>query len=66
MGTLIPETPRKAKLMKKLKVLRMQLQREKKKTNVKTVELKNALTCIAEYLSPDTVSFLESQVEMSK
>ena len=52
-----------------MKALRVQLQREKKKKTLqktKTLQLKNALKCIAEYLPPDTVSFIESQVEMSK
>ena len=52
-----------------MKAFRVQLQREKKKKTLqktKTLQLKNALKCIAEYLQPDTVSFIESQVEMSK
>ena len=67
--THVPDTPRKIKLKKTVKALRVQLQRERKKKTLqktKTLQLKNALKCIAEYLPPDTVSFIESQVEMSK
>ena len=49
--------------------MQVQLQRGRKKKTLqktKTLQLKNALKCIAEYLPPDTVSFIESQVEMSK
>ena len=65
----MPDTPRKIKLKKTVKVLWVQLQRERKKKTLqktKTLQLKNALKCVAEYLLPDTVSFIESQVEMSK
>ena len=65
----MPHTPRKIKLKKTVKALWVQLQRERKKKTLqktKTLQLKNALKYIAEYLSPDTVSFIESQVEMSK
>ena len=33
---------------------------------LKTLKLTNALACLSEYLSPDTFSFVESQVKMSK
>ena len=32
----------------------------------KTLKLTNALACLSQYLSPDTFSFIESQVKMSK
>ena len=32
----------------------------------KTLKLTNALACLSQYLSPDTFSFVESQVKMSK
>ena len=44
----------------------MKLHREKKKKVSKTFKLRNALACLSEYLSPDTFSFIESQVKMSK
>ena len=65
----MPDTPRKIKLKKIVKALQVQLQRERKKKTLqktKTLQLKNALKCIVEYLLPDTVPFIESQFEMSK
>ena len=44
----------------------MKLHREKKKKVSKAFKLKNALACLSEYSSPDTFSFIESQVKMSK
>ena len=44
----------------------MKLHRGKKKNMSKTLKLTNALTCLSQYLSPDTFSFIESQVKMSK
>ena len=45
----------------------MQLHREKKKkTDSKSLKLKNALKCLEQYLSLDTLAFTESQVAMSK
>ena len=59
------------KLKKTAKALRFNYKEERKKKTsqkTKTLQLKKCLNfkCIAEYLPPDTVSFIESQVEMSK
>ena len=43
----------------------MALHREKKKIK-KTVQIRNALACLKQYLPVHTVSFIESQVKMSK
>ena len=44
----------------------MKLHREKKKKMSKTLKLTNASACLSQYLSPNTFSFIESQVKMSK
>ena len=61
-----PDTPRKMKMKKKIKVLSSKLHREKKKKKNNNIDLKNAMECIKHYISPKTHSFISSQVKMSQ
>ena len=63
----IPDTPRKKKLKSQIKTLREQLWQEcNRKSEVKSLRLKSALKCLKQYLPSDTMSFIESQVDMSQ
>ena len=63
----IPDTPGKKKLKSQIKTLREWLQQEwNRKSEVKSLRLKNTLKCLKQYLQSDTMSFIESQVVMSQ
>ena len=61
-----PDTPRKMKMKKRIKVLSSKLHREKKKKKNNNIDLKNAMERIKHYVSPKTHSFISSQVKMSQ